>query len=257
MTLYSSLERAESQVRGEVLVHQPQGVRQFLAGQHLQASAGVDPGQVAGVLAAAVGDEHGAVGAAVRGRGGQSGGGGVRHVVRDVPYPGRVQSGQGGGQERGGAPGVQGAQLLPGRVLAGAVGDDERGIVGVADGVEFLGPYPGLLQAPPHGLDGQLPRGERNGLLAVLASAEPLLFGRRHDPPVDDERSGRIVKNGVDAEESHQVVPSRLVSDHRLPREALLKHCVVEGAKTGVSGMLWPVTRGIGEGCGIAPWGTG
>jgi hypothetical protein len=38
----------------------------------------------------------------------------------------------------------------------------------------------------------------------VLAPAEPFLLRCRDDPAVDDERRRRIVKDRVDAENSHQ-----------------------------------------------------
>jgi len=76
----------------------------------------------------------------------------------------------------------------------------ERGIIGVRDGVEVAGREPAALERPACRLLRQLPGREGYGELAVLSARKPLFLGGRDDDSVDDERRGRIVKNGINPE---------------------------------------------------------
>lgn len=191
----------EAQVLGHVLVHEAQGVRQLLRGEHLQLAVAVAAGQVGDVLAPAVAHEHRAVAV----RRGQPGRGRVRHVVGDVAHLRRVEPGQCRGQEVGRAHRVLRAQVLP--VALGAL-DDQGRVVGVGDRVDVLGGEACLLQAPGRRLLRQLPGREREGPLAVLAAAEPFLLRGGDDAPVGDDRRGGVVKDRVDAEKSHRAPPT-------------------------------------------------
>jgi hypothetical protein len=123
----------EAEVRGELLVEQPQRVRQYLGGQHLQPPALVAARQVRGALAAAVEHQHAArvvPGGECRGRG-----------VRDVMWhPAEVAppAAERGLEEQRRPPGVQGAQALPVRGGDVAVGlGREVGLIRICDSVEF------------------------------------------------------------------------------------------------------------------------
>jgi hypothetical protein len=171
----------EAEVLGEVFVEQAQRVRQPLRGEHLQAAVDVVAGQVRGALAAPV--EHEACAAAhpVDQWGREARGRRVRDVV---------------GHE---ADEVGVAELVGGRA--------QRRVEGVGHGVEVRGPQPGLREAPAHRELGQLPRGERDRPLAVLAAAEALLLGGRDDPPVDDEGRRGIVEDRVHTQDLHTSPP--------------------------------------------------
>jgi hypothetical protein len=154
---------------------------------------------VAGHLAAPVQHQHGAV---LGHR--QAGRRGVRDVVRHEPHLLRVEAGQGGGEELRRPAGVVDAQVVPRVVEAqrGGVAGQAR-VEGVRHRVEVTRAQAGLLKTPGGGQLGQLPRGERNGTLAVLAPAEPLLLRSRHHLTVDDQGGGRIVEDRVDTQNSH------------------------------------------------------
>jgi hypothetical protein len=132
----------------------------------------------------------------------------VRDVVGDEDDPLGVEAGQGLGEELGGAARVLQAQRVPGVVQAHVAGrPGEPRVEGVGDGVQVAGPQARLFQAPAGGQFGQLPRGERQRSLAVLAPAEALLLGGRHRLAVDDESCGRVVEQGVDTEDAHGLHP--------------------------------------------------
>jgi hypothetical protein len=80
----------------------------------------------------------------------------------------------------------------------------EIGVIGIGDGIELLGAQPRSVQAEAHRRLGELPRGERNGILAVLATGEALLLGRGHDASIADDRGSRIMEDGIDAEHLHR-----------------------------------------------------
>ncbi len=212
---------------GDVLVQQAEGVRQGLAREHLELAAGVAPGQVADRLAAPV--EHQDAGVAARC--GQSRRRRVGHMVRDELHDPRVQTGQGRGEEAGGLVGVVQAQVVP-RVVEPQVTrrTGQPRIEGVGHRVEVLGLQPCLGQCPARGHLGQLPRGERDGPLTVLAAVEPLFLRGRHDFSVDDQRHGRIVEERVDAQDFHR---------RPLTARPVDKRC----AEKRFSHALWPQPR--------------
>ncbi len=190
---------------GDVLVEQSQRVGQTLRGQFDEFAVDVLAGEVGGAFAAAVGDDDGGVAEG----GGQGRGGGVRDVVAHEHHFGLVEAGEGGAQEQRRALGVGGAQRLPLGVEAAALVVDRVGVVGVGHRVQVAGLQAGFGQAPGHGLVGQLPGGEGHRPFAVLAAAEPLLFGRCDDPSVDDQRRRRVVEDRVDTQNLHFGPPSR------------------------------------------------
>jgi hypothetical protein len=99
--------------------------------------------------------------------------------------------------------GVQGAKALP---IVGRDVSARRwragGIVGVGDGVQVRRVQPGVLEAPQGGVLGKLPGRERNRALAVFAARETLLLGCGDSFTVDDERCGRVVKDGIKAKDA-------------------------------------------------------
>jgi Nitrate and nitrite sensing len=190
----------EAEVLGDVLVEQAERVGEPLGGQHLQAPASGLAGKVRGVLAAPVQHQHARVRVGRR----QVGGGRVSDVVGDEAHAGRVEPRQGRPQELRGTPRVQRPQALP--AVGGEVGPGRRGqvgIVGVGDRVQLVWPQPRLGQAPRRRPRRQLPGGERDGGLAVLAPREALLLGGGHGLAVDHQRGGRIMEHGVDPENPH------------------------------------------------------
>src|SRR4051794_16075937 len=203
----------EPQVLGELLVEQPEGVGQALRGQHLERAVGARvAGEVRGALPAAVDDEH---------RAGREGSGqmrarGMRDVMGDEVHLVGLEAER--GQEARRALDVERAQALP------LVGRDvawrrrQRGIVGVADGVDVVGPQAGVAQAPRDGLLGQLPGREGHAGLAVLAPAEALLLGGRDDATVDHDGGGGVVEDGVDAEDRGHAMASRTSCGCRVKR---------------------------------------
>jgi hypothetical protein len=86
----------------------------------------------------------------------------------------------------------------------------ERRVVRVGDGIELRRRDAGVLETPPCGQLGELPRREGDARLAVLAPREPLLLGSRDDDSVDDDRGGRIVEHRVDPEHFHGAAVPRL-----------------------------------------------
>ena len=195
----------EAEVHGQLLVHQSQRMRQLLRGQQLEAFAGPPPGQVRGVLTAAVEDEHGRGG---EGRG-QAGRGGVGAVMGDEPDTIGLDPGQGAFQEGGRLAGVERAQPLPvvSRHVT-PVGPDQARIVGVSDRIEILGRTAGEGQTPRGGLLGQLPGAEWNRELAVLASREAFLFSCGDNLPIDDERRRGVVEDRIDPQDPRHCFPS-------------------------------------------------
>ena len=194
----------EPEVVGGLLVEQAQRMRQMLAGEDLDLAADAAPGQVGGHLTPPVEHQDAAGGQ----RGGHRGRGGVGDVVGDESHHGRVEAGQRRLQEQRRPSGVERAQPLPavgGDVRAGRGG--QARVERVGDGVEVLRGDTPPLQAPGGRLLGQLPGGERNGGLAVLAAAEAFLLGGGHDLAVDDERGSRIVEDGVDSQDVCHSLP--------------------------------------------------
>jgi hypothetical protein len=128
----------------------------------------------------------------------------VRDVVRHVDDLVLGQSGQVVRKERRGLLGVHLAHDVALVAQAGRLGvGHEPRVEGVGHGVQIGGREPGLGEHPGGGQLRQLPGAPRQRPLAVLASAEPLLLGGAHDPAVDDEGSGGVVVEGVDAEDLH------------------------------------------------------
>jgi hypothetical protein len=189
-------------VLGQPLVEEAERVGEALSRERLEAPVAAVAGEVRGGLAAAVEDEDGAgveAGAVV-------GGGGVGEVVGDEADPSGVEPGQHGGEEERRPLGVDAAQLLPG-VAGLLLGADQRRVVGVGDGVELARLEPRLAQAPAGGELGQLPGREGDRRLAVLAPAQPLLFGGGDDLAVEDEGCRAVVEDGVDPEDrGHRLV---------------------------------------------------
>jgi hypothetical protein len=134
----------------------------------------------------------------------------VRDVVGHPSHTGRIEAGQGRAEEERRAAGVERPQALPlggGDVAVGLHG--EIGVVGVRHGIQLGRRHARVLEAPGHGLLGQLPGGEGHGRLAVLPPREALLLGGRDGLAVDDERGGRVMEYGVDTENtSHRPLRS-------------------------------------------------
>src|SRR5690606_38645798 len=192
----------EAQVGGELLVEQADRVRQRLGGERGEVPVAVHPGEVAGRLAAPVEHQHRAVPVPLPRRRGQRGGGGVRDVVRHVPHDAGVEAGQRGGEEGGGAAGVLDAQPVPG-VVELQVRAAQGRVEGVRHGVEVAGLDATLFQAPRGRPFGQFPGGECYRALAVLAPIEPFFLRGGDYATVHDERGGLVVKDGVDAQDTH------------------------------------------------------
>jgi hypothetical protein len=186
---------AEAEVGGQLLVQQPQRVRQLLDGQDLEPAVLEAAREVRGALAATVQHEHVARVQAGRERGRRR----VRDVMRYPAHALGVEARQARAQEERRPARVERAQPLP--VGGGDVTVERRGqvgVVGVRDRVEVGGLDAGLAQAERHCLLGQLPGRERDRRLAVLAAREALLLRGGDGDAVHDQRSRRIVEDRVD-----------------------------------------------------------
>jgi hypothetical protein len=134
----------------------------------------------------------------------EAGGRRVRHVVRHEPHLVRVEPGQRGGEELGRPARVVDPQVVPriAQAEAGRVPAQAR-VERVRHRVQIAGGEAGRLQAPGGRQLGQLPRGERDRPLAVLAPAEPFLLRGRDHLTVNDQRRRRIMEDRVDTQNSH------------------------------------------------------
>jgi hypothetical protein len=187
----------EPEVRRELLVQQSERVRQRLRGQDLQPPAGEPAGERGADLAAAVEHEHRAR-VEPRGEGRR---GGVRHVMRDPPEV-ALPAVEDRPQEQRRPLRVERPQSLP--VRRGDIGADRRAqrrVIGVRDGVKVVSFQTGGAQAERDRLLGQLPGRERHRRLPVLAAREAFFLSGGHGFAVDDDRRGRIVKDGIDAQD--------------------------------------------------------
>jgi hypothetical protein len=149
---------------------------------------------------------------------------GVCDVVAHEPHLARVEPRDRALEEERRAARVQRAQPFPvvGEEVDRRFGRFEQpGVVRIGDGVEIGGVDAGVVEAPRRRRGRDLPRRERHGFLAVLASAETLLFGSRDDLPVDDERRGRVVEHGVDPENDCQerLLGPGAAGERRLPKQ--------------------------------------
>jgi hypothetical protein len=110
---------------------------------------------------------------------------------------------------------------LPLEPSAHAPAVQEVRVEGIGDVVDLCQGYPRLPEAVVDGVEGQLPRGERDRALAVLDLREALLLSRGDDPPVPDETGGGVVKSGVDAQRVHALSCLRLRRRHHRRGEAV------------------------------------
>ncbi len=132
----------EAEVAGGLLVEQPQRMRQRLAGQHVQPSAGVPAGQVGCGLSPPVADQHARV--AQRCRPGRRTPRGRRGGARSGPTAGSTP-GQRLGDEAGRLLRVRDPQVIPGIVQPHRLGGTALGgVVGVGHRVEVGRIQPGL-----------------------------------------------------------------------------------------------------------------
>ena len=195
----------EAEVGRQLLVQQPERVRELLARQHVQLAAAGSAGEVRRRLAAAVQHQH-AARVPPRGEGRRAR---VGDVVGDEPEL-AVPTTERGREEARRPLRVQRPQALPlvgGDVRARLSG--QRRVVRVRDGFEIASRDPCLLQAEGDRLLGQFPGRERDRSLAVLAPREALLLGGGDDLTVHHEGGGRVVEDGVDAENAgHGPAPS-------------------------------------------------
>src|SRR5829696_6366924 len=130
----------------------------------------------------------------------------VRHMMRDEADARGIEPGKRRLQEPGRSLRIQRSKPFPAvRHDVAVVEGCERRIVAVGDGIQILGPETRLAEAPPRRLLRQLPRGERHGQLAVLATREALLLGRCNDIAVDDESRRMVVERSIDTEDAHVV----------------------------------------------------
>ena len=192
---------AEAEVGGQLLVEQPERVRQPLRGEHVQRAAREAPGQVGGHLAAPVEHEH----AAGIKAGGEGGRGGVGDVVRDPPEV-ALPAAERRAQKQRRPPRVQRPQPLPvagGDVRAGLRG--QRRVIRVGDRVDVRRGQSRVVQAERDRLLRQLPGGEGDRCLAVLAPCEALLLGGGDGLAPHHESGGGVVEDGVDPENDSHV----------------------------------------------------
>ena len=190
----------EAQVRRQLLVEQAERVGQLLDRQRVEpADSVIAAEQRRSAFAAAVGDHHGRG----RVRRGEVRRRPVCDVVAHEADRRRVEA---QGLEEAGRPlDEERAQALP-RIIGDAVGlgRRERRVIRVGNHINILRSEPGAPEAERDRLLRQLPGRERDRRFAVLAAAEALLLGRGDDPPVDDERGGRVVEDRVDPEDVHE-----------------------------------------------------
>lgn len=189
----------ESEMFGEVLVHQPERVRQLLGGQFHELAVPVFPGQIGLTLSAAVGHQHRRI--ARRGR--ERGGRGMRQMMPHETHDRWIEAGQCGREKRGCAESVIGSGIFAFLIETAERMVDQARVIGIAHRVELLGTQSRSFQAPRGRLLGELPRGERHRPLAVLTPSEPLFLGRRDDFAVHDQGRSRIMKYRVYSENAH------------------------------------------------------
>ena len=128
----------------------------------------------------------------------------MRDVVRHVPDPGRIEPGQCGREEVRRRQRVGLAQVIPRIAQAQIRGGPVQGrFVGVGDGIDVFGSDAAVQQAPGSCLIRRFPRREGHRPLAVLATAEPFLFGGGDGHTVDHQRRSWVVIYRVDPEYSH------------------------------------------------------
>ena len=142
-------------------------------------------------------------------------------VMRYVVHARRVEGAEEARQKRRQAPNVIRAQpfiVERGHVVARV--RRERRVVAVGDCVEFGCGDPAPLETPGDRTFGQLPCRKRHAGLRVLAACKALLFGRRDDHAVDDQRGRRIVKDRIDTQYPHV----RPMPKQRLPKTRSVGH---------------------------------